>query len=244
MSKFWDKLSKEHQEKLLILGVFHFRDSIAHQYSSAEKNDTEEWIRKNWIKAAEMGVDFDEGDKMIGGGFSIEGIVNYQTVKISQDLIHSRYEVFALKGILPKVKTILEIGAGSGRTAEAIKCFYPNIGYEIIDIEPAAGIAKWYLEQAGVTGVYIFLPTTQKKMHSDLTLAISTLSELDAQEVVDYWKKIDSKYVYIKDWEHWEDTRHVPVDRSHYQIPKEWEVIFDRPYPFCDGFFEALYKTK
>lgn len=155
---------------------------------------------------------------------------------------HTKHEVESLREYLPEIKSVLEIGAGEGRTAKALLKEKPSLKYEIIDILPAVQIAKQNLGDK----VDFFLPPwierRPKKFH-DLTICISVLSELDAHEVLEYiklaWK---SKYFYLKDWTHWNDARHTVVDYKYYRIPETWDVVFYRPYPLYKGFFEALYR--
>ncbi len=44
-------------------------------------------------------------------------------------------------------RSILEVGAGYGRTAYALLNLYPHATYTIVDIEPAILISRWYLTQ-------------------------------------------------------------------------------------------------
>lgn len=165
---------------------------------------------------------------------------NYSSADI--DTEDSAAELESLAPILHDIHSILEFGAGYGRTAEAILTRKPELKYFIFDIEPALSIAKRYLKDFPQV---VFLPVGALLPEPDLTVFSSVLSELDTNEVEDYIEIAgDGKYVYIKDWYQWNDIRHRPITLESYQIPMSWEPIIFRDYPIIKGFFEGLWKVK
>jgi len=68
---------------------------------------------------------------------------------ISQDLANTALEVAAIGRALAgrKPRSILELGAGYGRTAYALLSLFPEATYTIVDIEPALTISRWYLSE-------------------------------------------------------------------------------------------------
>jgi hypothetical protein len=240
MSKFWDLLSEDHEKRIVGQDMNDFRKFLSIDYSASELYENDHWLLEIYNKMRGMKIDFFE-DKMVGNPHYTE--VN--GFKITQDLLHSCWEVDTLKNNLNmnEIKTIVEFGGGSGRTAEAIKTFFPHIKYTIIDIEPALTVSRWYLEQVGITGVEFReeLPPTK----ADLYIAISVFSELEQQEVSAYMATVRTGiWFYLKDWQHVKnDHNNVDAYRDHYSIPG-WRTLIDREYPLYPGFFEALYKIE
>ena len=73
---------------------------------------------------------------------------------ISQDLANSALEVEAITRALGdrRPARILEVGGGYGRSAFALLNKFPDARSTIVDIEPAASIARWYLGRARSLG--------------------------------------------------------------------------------------------
>ena len=129
---------------------------------------------------------------------------------------------------LDKVKSIIEIGAGSGRTAEAILSIKNDIKYVICDIPPALYISFKRLKSAypnkkisHLVGIQnkdqlnqqirendiSFIYPHQMELISnktfDLTVAIDCLHEMDKKTIAFYFKNINnlSKAFYCSIWE-------------------------------------------
>lgn len=238
MSKFWDLLSELHKEELDKYGFDTFRNTIAPAYSASGIYDNENWIRSSYRKSVAQGVDFFYDDSLIGKPLFIE----IDGHKITQDLIHSCWELNSLKEHIDfrQVFSVTEIGAGSGRTCEAIKRAFPHLDYTIVDIEPAIEVAATYLGQVGITSEF----SKSVPPYQDLYIAISVFSELSKEEVERYMGIVKTgKYFYIKDWEHHINKHNeTEVNELHYCIPSEFKCVFKREYPWYPGFFEALYK--
>ena len=81
---------------------------------------------------------------------SDDGFVGYsdpfleiENVKVTHDKLNSLFDLDCISetGFLNNINSILEIGAGSGRTSETIMTFYKNLNYVICDIPPAVYIS-------------------------------------------------------------------------------------------------------
>jgi putative sugar O-methyltransferase len=128
---------------------------------------------------------------------------------------------------LNNIKSILEIGAGSGRTSEAILSIKNNISYVICDIPPAIYISFKRLKLAYPDKAIEYLVDIQNKdelnkkikknnisfiyPHQmeliskdafDLTIAIDCFHEMDKKTIAHYFKNINnfSKNFYFSIW--------------------------------------------
>jgi hypothetical protein len=241
MSKFWDNIAKEHKAHLAKYGIelFRTRNGLSRYYSASDLTENEKWMIATYQELKTMGVQFIE-ECGVGQPFTVV----HDGKNLTQDILHSSYEVHSIgRGVdFSTVTSICEIGGGSGRTAEAFARLHPHISYTICDVEPAMSVAKWYLQQVGITNVQFVSPKDIPK-GKDLYLAISVLSELNPKEVASYMETIGTgKYLYLKDWEKCHNIQNnTDITRAYYGIPDSWNVIFDRGYRFYAGFFEAFY---
>ncbi len=236
MSKFWDLLAEKHKEELKEYGFGNFRRFIAPSYSASGIYDTHQWIQSSYKKCLAQGIDFYYEDSLIGAPLYI----NIEGKNVTQDLIHSCWEVNSLQQIdWSQIKTVCEIGGGNGRTAEAIKRKYPHVEYTIVDIEPAVSITQVFLSHLDIRVKF----SNKIPANQDLYIAISVFSELTKPEVQEYMDTIKTgKYFYLKDWGHHNNKHNeTEVNEAHYCIP-DFECLFKRDYPWYPGFFEALYK--
>ena len=128
---------------------------------------------------------------------------------------------------LNNIKSILEIGAGSGRTSEAILSIKDNISYVICDIPPAIYISFKRMKSAYPDKAIEYLVDIQNKdqlnkkikkndisfiyPHQmeliskdafDLTIAIDCFHEMDKKTIAHYFKNINnfSKNFYFSIW--------------------------------------------
>lgn len=200
--------------------------------------------------------------------------VTYNGKRVSQDIFNSllEYIPIAENCDLENIHTILEIGAGSGRTAFCFLTLHPNIKYVIADFTPALYISQTYLSMVfpdkkvmkfrpfvnfeEVEDEYneadiVFIMPDQLAMipdHSaDLFLAIDCLHEMKTEQVVHYFKEADrlSKYFYYKCWQQTE----VPWDNvkhtiSSYPVKPTWKQLFLEPCVVPSTFFHAIYQMK
>ena len=158
----------------------------------------------------------------------------------ADDQVQTDAEVDFLTPILYEVESVVEIGAGYGRTANAILKANPKINYTIIDREPALSVAKTWLSSQGWQ--HISFKDRHDNLNwpiSDLTIAISVLSELDETEAGEYMGLVKyGKYFYLKDVKEVHAPREINMEK--YNIPPQWKIIKQQNLP--RGFVEALYR--
>jgi putative sugar O-methyltransferase len=161
---------------------------------------------------------------------------------ISQDLANTSLEVAAIREGLAGVRptSILEIGAGYGRTAFALLSIFPEASYTVIDIEPALSISRWYLELLFPESRLRFIESSRadalETAEFDLAVSISSLQEMAPEVVASYLALMDScvdGVVYLKQW----------TSYSDYPVPARWQPIFARPAPIQTRFTEAMWAT-
>jgi O-methyltransferase len=178
--------------------------------------------------------------------------VRWRGQLISQDLANTALESSAIARALGATdpRSIIEVGAGYGRTAYVLLHIFPDATYTIVDIEPALSISRWYLEQ-------LFPPERLRFLHpdeaeslgdgeADLAIAISSLHEMTADQVERYLKLLDrvaaGGRVYLKQWEHWTNPDDgVTLDFQEYPIPSRWTKIFDECAPVQTNFRHAAW---
>jgi SAM-dependent methyltransferase len=171
---------------------------------------------------------------------------------ISQDLANSALELAAIDRALDgrQPSSILELGAGYGRTSYALMSKYPGATYTIVDIEPALSISRWYLS-------LLFDPSRLRFLHPeeadqidsdsiDLALTISSLQEMTPDLVSGYLALFDrvssGGVVYLKQWLSWFN----PVDKvrmtfDEYAIPGRWSLKFKERAPVQTNFVQAAW---
>jgi len=173
---------------------------------------------------------------------------------ISQDLANTALEVAAigraLSGRTPS--SILELGAGYGRTAYALMSLFPEATYTIVDIEPAISISRWYLSELfPPERLRFFSPEAAGDLPDgsiDLALTISSLQEMTPADVEKYLVLFDRTteggVVYLKQRRTW----HNPVDRVEltfetYPIPRRWAPLFKERAPVQTNFTQAAWSV-
>jgi putative sugar O-methyltransferase len=172
--------------------------------------------------------------------------------RISQDLANTALEVTAitrgLRGQRPG--SILEIGAGYGRTAYALLSAFPEATYTIVDIEPALSISRWYLEQLFSADRLRFLRPedieTLPDTSIDLALAVSSLHEMTNDQVSRYLELFsrvaEDGCVYLKQWARWTNPDDgITLDFGKYPIPPHWSRLFFEPAPVQTNFRQAAW---
>jgi|TARA_B100000780_G_C21072927_1_gene431820 SAM-dependent methyltransferase len=132
---------------------------------------------------------------------------------------------------LKNFKTVLEIGAGSGRTSEAILSIEKNLKYIICDIAPASYLSYERLKKAfpnkkvsllidiedqdrlneeiKFNDISFIFPHQLKMINQnslDLTIAIDCMHEMDKKTINYYFDSIEktSKNFYFSIWENYE----------------------------------------
>jgi SAM-dependent methyltransferase len=171
---------------------------------------------------------------------------------ISQDLANSALEANAiartLRGNVPR--SILEVGAGYGRTAYTLLNLFPNATYTIVDIEPALSISRWYLTSLIPAERLRFvtpLAVTHIQPGSvDLVVSISSLPEMRDDQVAAYMRLFDlvaaGGLVYLKQWARWRNpVDGTTLDFEDYPVPPRWRRIFDEQAPVQTNFRQAAW---
>ncbi len=169
--------------------------------------------------------------------------IEINNFKISQDLVNSIIELYEIEQCLKifeqdKKITILEIGAGNGRTADVITNIYKKSNYVICDI-PIASYVSYkrfkdnypkkkisclfdvnsedkILYEINNNDISFILPhqlNLIKKRYFDTVIAIDSIHEMDKKTIKFYMKNINklSKYFFMKVWE----KTHVPYQLNH-----------------------------
>jgi putative sugar O-methyltransferase len=171
---------------------------------------------------------------------------------VSQDLANTAIEVSAilraLDGRVPR--SILEVGAGYGRTAYALLSIFPEASYTIVDIKPAIEISSWYLHELFPAERLRFVsPDEVDEIATgsvDLALSISSLQEMTAEQVEGYLETFDRVaergLVFLKQWISWRN----PVDNiqlrfDEYPIPARWRMLFKERAPVQTNFAQAAW---
>ncbi len=181
--------------------------------------------------------------------------VHWRGRLISQDLANTALEIRAIARALEgeQPHTIVEVGAGYGRTAYALLHAFPDATYTIVDIEPALAISKWYLEQLFPPDRLRFirpeLAESLPDLGTDLAVAVSSLHEMTSDQVAGYLDLFDrvatGGRVYLKQWQHWTNPEDgITLDFDEYPIPAGWRPLFDEPAPVQTNFRQAAWSIE
>lgn len=173
---------------------------------------------------------------------------------ISQDLANSALETTAIARALDgeQPRSILEVGAGYGRTAFALLHAFPEATYTIVDIEPALSISKWYLGQLFRPDRLRFVRPDEAESladgSADLVVAVSSLHEMTSEQVARYLDLFDrvarGGLVYLKQWERWTNPEDgITLDFGEYPIPSRWRLVFDESAPVQTNFRQAAWRV-
>jgi len=173
---------------------------------------------------------------------------------ISQDLANSALEAAAvaraLGGRAPT--SIVEIGAGYGRTAYWLLATYPQASYTIIDIEPARTISQWYLSQLFAPERLRFLsPQEAQELAAgsfDLAISISSLQEMTPEQVATYLRLLDRTTgggtVFLKQWHTWRNPEdELQLRFADYPFPQRWQRVLDETAPVQTRFVQAAWRV-
>jgi putative sugar O-methyltransferase len=150
-----------------------------------------------------------------------------------------------------RVDSILEIGAGYGRTAYVLMNALPQTVYTIVDVEPALSIARWYLTQLFPSERLRFLRPDDALLlpagSADLALSISSLQEMTPNQVKGYIDVLDrvaaGGVVYLKQWAEWQNPDDgISLRFADYPIPASWNPIFSEPAPVQTSFQQSAWR--
>jgi putative sugar O-methyltransferase len=193
---------------------------------------------------------------------------------LSQDKLNSLLEWHFINtaGGFESSKTVLEVGAGSGRTAACFLSLKPDIKYIIADIPPAQFVSFGYLSdlfpekkificpmfydyqkiknQFESSDIIFMLPSQLSLLPAssvDLFLAIDCLHEMLPKQIDYLFEQVQrlAKYFYMKCWE----STEVPFDNfilaeNSYPYRSNWNVLKRDECVFPSNFFEVLFKIE
>ena len=170
---------------------------------------------------------------------------------ISQDLANTSLELRCMQPALARgPRSILEVGAGYGRTAYALLSLFPSATYTIVDIEPAVDISRWYLtELFGAERLRFLGPDEAASIPDasiDLAISISSLHEMTPPTVSTYLHLIDQVaadgHVYLKQWTSWHNVDDLMTSTmADYPFPDRWRQLHWAPAPVQTEFTEGLW---
>lgn len=200
--------------------------------------------------------------------------LTYNGKRVSQDIFNSLLEYLPVASScdISKVNTIIEIGAGSGRTAFAYITLHPNSKYVIVDIPPALFVSQNYLadvfpdkkvfrfrpfdhfkeikKEYESADIVFLTPDQLAKLpnkSADLFLAIDCIHEMKPESIQYYFNQANrlSKYVYFKCWQ----KTVVPFDgnlytEQSYPVLANWTPIFKSGCIIPSDFFHAFYQIR
>ncbi len=131
--------------------------------------------------------------RQIGGGIAI----CYQEILVDLDYLMALEEVLFLQTQLSSTKSILEIGAGYGRTCHAILSLYPSIAeYHIIDLPQMLDLSQSYLRTVETKENFEKIRFIDVRDISengyDLIINIDSMQEMDQKTAESYLEYIDS----------------------------------------------------
>lgn len=135
--------------------------------------------------------------------------VSAQGVQVNLDYLTSLEEFDFLEANLDlgKIETIVEIGAGFGRTAHTLLKLCPNIKqYTIVDLSPMLKLSSGYLnkvlgsEASKIQFISSNAIDLWQHVKSDLAINIDSFQEMPKETIINYQKNLISKAkaVYIK----------------------------------------------
>jgi len=134
-------------------------------------------------------------------GNPIEVIVKGQSVNL--DYVFSVQEIIFCERTLNNIHSVVEIGAGFGRTCHAILSNYAHVlTYTIIDIPEVLELSKRYLQLVLDENVYQkinFLENwnTDKVEDGGLYINIDSIQEMEQEVAISYLSLIDRKGSYF-----------------------------------------------
>jgi putative sugar O-methyltransferase len=130
-----------------------------------------------------------------GGGVSVK----FNHIEVDLDYLMALEEILFMKDILSKTESILEIGAGYGRTCHSILSVFPNIkNYYICDLPKTLLLSNSYLKQVNddVNKISFISNEDMLKRHNlkfDLIINIDSFQEMDVSCIKDYFAYIDER---------------------------------------------------
>jgi putative sugar O-methyltransferase len=191
--------------------------------------------------------------------------------RVSQDMLNSVLEYGAIKEgrALGPAPVVMEIGAGSGRTAYCFLKLLPRARYIVVDVPPALFIAQYFLSsQFGERRIFTFRPFRSyaeianefeaadivflmphqleaiDKADVDVCIAIDCLHEM-TQDRVEYYFRQASRLahnIYFKCWLNTsEPADGIRWSADTYPVPPGWRKAYQRTCAVPAEYFEAYF---
>ena len=194
--------------------------------------------------------------------------------RISQDMLNSAIEYRSVQDgqALGSNPVILEVGAGSGRTAYCFLKLIPQAKYIIVDVPPALFISQHFLssqfkdkkifgfrpfntyseiaKELEASDIAFLMPHQLKLVERasiDVFMAIDCLHEMTPSQVEFYFSEADrlARSIYFKCWL---DTK-VPFDgitwsSDSYPVRPGWRSKYKRKCAVPADFFEAYFDIR
>ncbi len=197
--------------------------------------------------------------------------IHYSDRFYTQDTLNSVLEFASIReGCDPdSVTSVLEIGAGSGRTAHVLMQLMPKAKYMIVDIPPALYLSQTSLseffadrkvfrfrpftsfeevrEEFEAADIAFLMPDQLKLLPDrsvDLFLAIDCLHEMARDHIGFYFDAVDrlAKRFFFKCWR----EAKVPFDKiqytqKDYPVQAHWREVYVQEEVFPANYFKAFY---
>jgi len=193
---------------------------------------------------------------------------------ISQDLAYSVLELNEMiKGGVDfnSINTVMELGAGYGRTAYVFLKAFPHLKYIVADIPPALYISQRYLsgqlphrkifefknfkdyseiaDEFEESQIAFVLPSQLELLPTktvDMFLAIDSLHEMLPKHIEYYFNNIDrltKKFFYFKCWKITEMLYDdIVLKETDYPVRENWYRVFWNECDVLTSYFEALFR--
>ena len=211
-------------------------------------------------------------DKLSEDKFGNPIVFNYKNKQYSFALLNSILEIATLeKNInLDQFNSILEIGAGSGRTCSSLLKMRGNLNYTIVDIPPALFLCQSNLintfenkkifkyrnfknfkdiKKEFISSDIRFLSPEQLTLipnkFFDLSVAIDCLHEINKVQVEWYFSEFNrlSKNLFFKCQNNqWATFEKNKYSIDNYPVKNNWLKIIHEKCYIPNGYFNAIYK--
>lgn len=200
-------------------------------------------------------------------------LFHYKNKQFSHSLLNSLLEIDTIQKYInfDENRSILEIGAGSGRICSALLQIEKNLKYTIADIPPTLYVAQTNLSnvfkekkifkyrkfnsfkeienQFIASDIRFLLPEQIKlipRKFFDISIAVDCLHEFKKNQVEDYFSEFDrlSKFFYFKcqNMQSAIFERKEKYNFNNYPIRNNWKKIIHEKCFIPNGYFEAMYK--
>jgi putative sugar O-methyltransferase len=215
-------------------------------------------------------------DAILRMGDSLEGspsFIRYLEKNVTQDMLNSILEVDAIDQTkrIPNKASLLEIGAGQGRTAIGmIKHLSPS-RYVIVDIPPALFLSQSHLakifpdrrlfafrnfsnfdkvrSEFEKSQLMFLMPhqlSLLDRRQFDLVLAIDCLHEMEdrtIREIIEHAGRVGRHFYFKAQSKQWAQLDTKPRGMYDYPIPHTWKSIYHENCGVPNEYFHAFYQV-